>query len=578
MDALILRAVLPEIRDALLGRPVTKVESVGKYGLLLRFGGRRESLYLSAHPEHSRIGLISEPPTGEEPRPAPENFSEPLIGASLAAIAPERAGRVVRLDFEAPAARHRHPILVGELIPRFANVVLVGNDGKILAAKREFAGPDRPRQVAAGHVYVAPDADPGVAFVDLDEATIAERIAAGEGELWRRIPRGWGGGPKGPARLFEEAGLDVAARLAALAAAARAPAPRLYRRIDDAVLHLFPVDPGPIPGWEPRPPDTPNRTVAAYYAELEEEESADSLLSDLRRALTKRRGRAAKALRQIERRLAETDREPELRAHAELLAAHASGAKRGMKSIVLPAFDGTGDVEIALDPKKDGRANVEALFKKARRLARGREELETQRDIQAAELEEADRGLEASDPPPPPDELRALAARLAPEVLTFGPRKRVVARRPTGPAAPGAAAVPSREAHPSLPEGFFPRVYELPGGWVVWVGRNAKQNDELTHRRASQRDLWFHARGAQGSHTVLRMGSGKGEPPKEILEATAAIAAWHSKARKSSLVPVAYTEKRYVRRPRKAPIGTALMMREKVLMVAPGTPDGDEER
>jgi predicted ribosome quality control (RQC) complex YloA/Tae2 family protein len=124
-----------------------------------------------------------------------------------------------------------------------------------------------------------------------------------------------------------------------------------------------------------------------------------------------------------------------------------------------------------------------------------------------------------------------------------------------------------------LPEGFAPRRYVLPGGWEVWVGRSAKQNDELTHRWAAPRDLWFHARGAQGSHTVLRIGSGKGEPPREIIAAAAAIAAWHSKARNSKLVPVAYTEKRYVRKPRKSPVGTAMMLREKVLMVEPGVPD-----
>ena len=117
----------------------------------------------------------------------------------------------------------------------------------------------------------------------------------------------------------------------------------------------------------------------------------------------------------------------------------------------------------------------------------------------------------------------------------------------------------------------------LSGGWEVRVGRSNSENDELTHRWASQRDLWFHARGAQGSHAVLRVGSGKGEPPREIIEAAAAIAAWFSKARNSSLVPVAYTEKRYVRKPRKAPVGTALMMREKVIMVTPALPEGESE-
>ncbi len=279
--------------------------------------------------------------------------------------------------------------------------------------------------------------------------------------------------------------------------------------------------------------------------------------------LVRRRTRAAKGLRQVEKRLDEASREPELRAQAELLTAHLSEIRRGLKTVTLPAFDGSGDVEIALDPKLDPRGNVDRLFKKARRLARGREESETQRAIQEAEIEEVDRALEQLEPPPPAERLRELARAIAPSVLAAtergAPAKSVTEEEP--------------ERRGSLPPGFTPRVYELPGGWEVWVGRNSKQNDELTHRHASQKDVWFHARGCQGSHAVLRVSSGKGEPDKDTILRAAAIAAFHSKARNAGLVPVAYTEKRYVRKPRKSPVGTAVMMREKVVMVRPAVPE-----
>jgi predicted ribosome quality control (RQC) complex YloA/Tae2 family protein len=206
---------------------------------------------------------------------------------------------------------------------------------------------------------------------------------------------------------------------------------------------------------------------------------------------------------------------------------------------------------------------VQALFKKARRVARGRDELQAQLAMQTAELESTREALSRLEAKPERAELEQLVERFAPSLKNTA----------TGKAAPEDAARETKARHPSLPEGFTPRVYELPGGWIVWVGRNSKQNDELTHRQASQRDVWFHARGCQGSHTVLRVASGKGEPPRDILEAAAAIAAFHSKARNSKLVPVAYTEKRYVRKPRKAPVGTAVMMREKVIMVAPRVPE-----
>jgi hypothetical protein len=209
---------------------------------------------------------------------------------------------------------------------------------------------------------------------------------------------------------------------------------------------------------------------------------------------------------------------------------------------------------------------VEALFRRARRLARGRDDLVAQRSTLEAEIAQADRGLAALGPSPDRARLREVAREHAPALLDpRGPRALPAPRRE----APGRAA--------SLPDGFNPRRYRLPGGWEVWVGRNASQNDELTHRRAAPRDLWFHARGCEGSHVVLRMASGKGEPPREILEAAAAIAAFHSKARTSKYVPVAWTERRHVRKPRGAPAGTASIQREKIVFVEPRVPETEAE-
>jgi predicted ribosome quality control (RQC) complex YloA/Tae2 family protein len=536
MDALILHALLPEIREELSERTVTKVQLVGKYGVLLAFGGSRQGLFLSADPELSRVGLVAAPPAAWPPRPAPDNLAEPLARAKLVGIEQEPGGRVVRFRFEA-AGRHRAPALVTELIPRFANLILVGNEERILWTRREFSGRSRP--IATGGTYEPPSPE--------------------------RLPRAWGGGPHGLARIFEEAGLDPTTRLAALARAARTGPPRLARRDGTGRSHLFPADPGPIPGWTIVPAATANETVNAWYAEREEEEARSHLVGELRRVLVRRRSRAAKALREIEKRLEEAGREPELRAQAELLTAHLGELRRGMKSVRLPAWDGSGDVEIELDPRLDPKGNADRFFQKARRLARGREDSEAQHAIQDAEVRAMDRALAELEPPPGLARLRELAAEVAPSVLEASERG--------AKSSSSTGEEPARRA--SLPPGFQPRVYDLPGGWEVWVGRDSRQNDELTHRHAHPKDLWFHARGCQGSHTVLRVSSGKGEPPKETILLAAAIAAWHSKARTSGLVPVAYTEKRYVRKPRKAPVGTAVMLREKVVMVRPSVPEGE---
>lgn len=124
----------------------------------------------------------------------------------------------------------------------------------------------------------------------------------------------------------------------------------------------------------------------------------------------------------------------------------------------------------------------------------------------------------------------------------------------------------------------FPfRRFTVVGGFEVWAGRNSANNDELTVRYARPNDIWFHARGVGGSHVVLRVGSAAGEPSKEAIRMAASIAAYYSKHRNARNVPVAYTEKKYVRKPKGAAPGSVIMEREKVIMVQPLLPEGATE-
>ena len=117
------------------------------------------------------------------------------------------------------------------------------------------------------------------------------------------------------------------------------------------------------------------------------------------------------------------------------------------------------------------------------------------------------------------------------------------------------------------------RQFDLGSGYVVWVGRNAKQNELLSTRAARKFDLWFHARGVPGSHVVLRLPHNNITPDQAIVEQAARIAAHYSKARGSGLAPVIVAEAKFVRKPRGAAPGTVTVERERVLLVEPGLPE-----
>lgn len=108
-------------------------------------------------------------------------------------------------------------------------------------------------------------------------------------------------------------------------------------------------------------------------------------------------------------------------------------------------------------------------------------------------------------------------------------------------------------------------------GYELWIGKNASSNDELTSR-AHKEDVWMHARGYPGSHLVIRMNRSRENPPREILMKAASYAAYYSQARGSSMVPVSYTRKKFVRKPKGADPGQVVMDREDVLLVAPEKP------
>lgn len=106
------------------------------------------------------------------------------------------------------------------------------------------------------------------------------------------------------------------------------------------------------------------------------------------------------------------------------------------------------------------------------------------------------------------------------------------------------------------------------GGYEIWIGKNAQSNDELL-RMAHKDDLWLHARGSAGSHVVIRMRKQTKRPPQAVIDKAAGLAAWYSKQKGSSLVPVILTQRKYVRKPKGAPPGLVVVEREDVLMVKP---------
>ena len=112
-----------------------------------------------------------------------------------------------------------------------------------------------------------------------------------------------------------------------------------------------------------------------------------------------------------------------------------------------------------------------------------------------------------------------------------------------------------------------PMRFESTDGYPIYVGRNNRQNDELTFRLARKDDIWCHASKVHGSHVIIRAEDTR--PDDRTIEEAASLAAYFSQARESGKVPVDYTMVRNVKKPSGALPGQVIYTNYETIMAAP---------
>lgn len=260
--------------------------------------------------------------------------------------------------------------------------------------------------------------------------------------------------------------------------------------------------------------------------------------ADLERALNQARGRVRGIRREMEQ--AEDPEVP--RAMANLLLARLGSIPRGAAAVTLTGFQGE-EVEIPLDPSLPPQENADHLYQEAARRERARDRLPALLDDSVKEVERLE-ALRAAL------ETGSASAESIRERLPEGSGKR---RRK-----------PGQRQEERLPYHSF----VSSGGLEIRVGRGSRENDELTFRHSRPGDVWLHARDSAGAHVILRWAD-EGNPPRKDLGEAAILAALNSGARNAGTVPVDWTRRKYVRKPRKAPPGTVLPARVQTLFVEP---------
>ena len=237
----------------------------------------------------------------------------------------------------------------------------------------------------------------------------------------------------------------------------------------------------------------------------------------------------------------------ELRKNGELLSIHLNEVHRGMESLSVQDIylEDAPERILPLDPKMDGPRNVEHYFRLARKTVRKLDDL---RD-RIARMEAAQNDLA---------DLAAILSRAGTEEDLDRVQEQLVQsgleRKPTVGRKKG-------RIEPSGPKTFLSA-----DGVKILVGRNAKQNEEVTFKRAKGNDYWLHVMGNSGSHVLVQMKKNESLKQETLLDA-ATLALLHSGLAKQGRGDVIYTRRKYVSRPKGARPGQVIYSQSKTIHV-----------
>ncbi len=325
---------------------------------------------------------------------------------------------------------------------------------------------------------------------------------------------------------------------------------RLFDYYDKGYLYSHPTAVAPFrlkshPGEE----ESYKGLSLAVYFGIRDRKLVKQEVSDQQKitdALGRHIDRLKRRLEKIEADLKVADKADLFRRVADILKAYLPQIKKGMKEVELDNVHGTGKIKIKLDPALSPADNAERYYKQYRKAREGYDTLVRRLEHTKAELGTAE-NMAAEFEQNFDDSLKKFESEIQ-QILPSTMSKRAEAPR-----------LPYRE-------------FTLSTGVKIFVGKDGTDNDDTTFHHAKPYELWFHASQCPGSHTVLKFPDKNFVPSKQEIAETAAVAAFYSKARNSASVPVIYTERKYVRKPRGAKAGLVTVEREKMLMVEPKKP------
>ena len=565
LDFFTLAALVEELQAQLVGGRIQDVLDVDETGLGLEIYAQRQRhwLYLSADNRVPRLHLLPVRLRRGLNKPLPVGLllRRYVEGGRLTQISQPPWERVVQFDIAGPEGAVQ---IVVEPMERRSNVLLL-QDGVILeCVRRVHADENRMRTSLPSHDYMPPPPQRGhhdPLKLSMDE--LHGMLVQNENPK-RRTHQILSGGLLGVSPLLAKeavyrSGVAVNQRAQDAQAEALWPAlrtileplaardwqPGLAGDVEQpTAFSVYPLQ--SMPDWCPTA--SVNEVLVAWFGAVTGRDAYQAAKLPVAEALRNARARLEARQAALQRSLTDERERERLRQSGELLLAYQYTLAHGQTEL-RAQYDPDGpELVIPLDTGLTPLENAQRYFNRYEKTKRALKDVprllrQTTRQLQTLVQLDCDLELASSWP-----DINEVQSALQAQGLWRSGRT----VRPGGQRSAALRLV-------------------TPDGFVIWVGRNSRQNEQVTFERGTGADLWLHARGVPGAHVIVRED---GRPiPESVIEQAAALAAWFSPQRDEVRVTVDVTQRRHVRRIRGAGQGMVSYRNEHTLSVRPRSPD-----
>ena len=564
MDGLMLGYLARELKTALLGGRVDKITQPeqDEIVLLIRAQWKNCPLLVTASPNSARAQITQTKKNNPlEPPVFCMLLRKHLSGARVLDVRQYGGDRILEMDFETMEEMGDLTVktLVCEFMGRHSNLILVGPGGKIIDSARHVTEEiSRVREVLPGLPYERPPQQDKLPYDRAGERDVALRLSA-QGALSQALSAAVTGLSPATAREFalriagdEGARAEycdreqVARELVKLLKRENLPdRPTVYYDGEGAAVDVTPFDFHSRSSFRRETFATLSEALDAFYQTRDRVERIRQKSSSLSHVLKNNIERCEKKLARQMEALSDSERMEEYRVKGELLTASIAQIERGARAVELPNYydPDLTPLRIELDVRLSPGANAQRYFKLYQKARSARKLAAEQKQKTEEELYYLEGQMDNLSKCQEESELAEIRAELEKQGYVNQSHNRRQMK-----------ALP-----PSQPLKFVSS-----DGDVILVGKNNLQNDKLT-ATAQAEEWWLHVKNMPGSHVIVAST----HPTERTLHEAACLAAYYSKGRTGSGVPVDYTQKKRVKKPAGAKPGFVIYTQQRTLYVTP---------